>query len=121
MAASNPQLLPTRPLPHPQSLSAAVREVIDSNRADGYPPNRFVGATQDGFAPDLLAVCRNLINKGETLEWLEKALEGHPTLLTLEDLVCRYGSGWGFDSATIQVACDRSLYFDTLANHTRYS
>src|SRR5438552_3693906 len=100
MATSNTPL-PTRPLPYPPTLSAAVREVIDSNRADGYPPNRFVGATQDGFAPNLLAVCSNLINKGDTLEWLEKALQSHPTLLTLEDLVCSYGSSWDFDAATI--------------------
>jgi hypothetical protein len=120
MAAPN-TLLPTRPLPHPHSLSAAVRAVIDSNRADGYPPNRFVGATQDGLAPNLLAVCCKLINKGETLEWLEKALQSHPTLLTLEDLVCCYGSSWGLDAATIQVACDRSAYFNQLAGHTRYA
>ena len=45
--------MPTRPLPHPSSLGEAVRAVIDSNRADGYPPTRFVGVTQDGLAPDL--------------------------------------------------------------------
>ena len=110
----------TRPLPHPPSLSAAVREVIDSNRVDGYLPTRFIGATHDGLAVNLLTVCSKLINKGETLEWLEKALQSFPMLLTLEDLVCCYGISWGFDAATIQVACERSSYFNQLAGHTRY-
>lgn len=120
MATSN-TLLPTRPLPHPSSLSAAVRAVIDSNVSDGYHPNRFISETQDGNAPNLLAVCSRLINSPETLEWLEKALHTHPTLLTLEDLVCPYGSSWAFDAATIQVACDRSTYFNQITGHTRYS
>jgi hypothetical protein len=110
----------TRPLPNPPTLSDAVQEVINSNSADGYTPTRFMGATQSGLAPNLLGVCSKLINRGETLEWLEKALQSFPTLLTLEDLVCHYGSGWGFDATTIQNACARSSYFDQLAGHTRY-
>ena len=120
MAAPHTLPLP-RPLPHPNALMDAVREVIDSNRADGYQPNRFVGATQYGNAANLLAVCRDLINNPETLEWLEKAMQSFPTLLTLEDFVCRYGSSWGFDAATIQVACARAVFFDQIAGHTRYS
>jgi len=109
-----------RPLPSPQTLPSAVRNVIDSNIADGYQPNRFRGATQDGLAPNLLDVCSKLINKGETLEWLESALNSHPSLLTLEDLVCRYGSGWGFDQSTVQNACARASYFNQLVGYTRY-
>jgi len=30
--------------------------------------------TQDGTAPDLLALCIGLIDKGETLEYLDSAL-----------------------------------------------
>jgi hypothetical protein len=120
MATSNASI-PTRPLPHPSSLGEAVRAVIDSNRADGYPPNRFVGVTQDGLAPNLLGVCSDLINSGETLEWLERALQDHPTLLTIEDFVCCYGSSWGFNAATVQAACDRAAYFNQLAGHTRYA
>jgi len=67
-----------RRLPNPQTLSDAVHEVIDSNTADGYPPTRFIGATQGGFAPNLLAVCSKLINDRETLQWLEKPLQGRP-------------------------------------------
>jgi hypothetical protein len=51
------------------------------NRADGYPPNRFAGVIQNGLAPNLLAVWSKLINNGETLEWLEEALQSHPMLL----------------------------------------
>jgi hypothetical protein len=115
ITANNPRQLPT-----PQTLGDAVRDVINSNVADDYPPNRFRGATQDGLAPNLFDVCRGLINNHETLDWLEKAVTDHPTLLTLEDLVCRYGSGWGFDHATIQNASARATYFNQLAGHTRY-
>jgi len=111
----------TRPLPNPQTLRSAVRNVIESNCEDGYPPNRFTGATHGGFSLNLLAVCSRLINKGETLRWLEEALKRHPNLLTLEDLVCRYGSDWGFDAGTIQTACLRVSYFNQIAGHTRYS
>ena len=110
-----------RPLPTPQTLSAAVSLVIDSNRQDGYTPTRFIQVTQEGSAPNLLAVCSRLINKGEILEWLERALESHPMLLTLEDFVCIRGSELGFDAATIQMACARVTHFDRIAGNTRYS
>ena len=107
-----------RPLPTPQTLSAAVRLVIESNREDGYTPTRLIQFTQEGFARNLIAVCSRLINKGEILEWLERALERHPMLLTLEDFVCLRGSEWGFDAATIQMACARATHFDHIAGST---
>jgi hypothetical protein len=110
-----------RPLPTPPTLSAAVSLVIESNREDGYTPTRFIQVTQEGFAPNLLAVCSRLINKGEILEWLERALASHPMLLTLEDFVCLRGTEWGFDAATIQMACARATHFDRIAGGTRYS
>jgi hypothetical protein len=109
-----------RQLPVPQSLSDAVRIVIESNVNDGYPPNRFRADTQDGFAPNLLDVCAKLINKPETLQWIENSLISRPMLLTLEDLVCNRGANWGFDPATIQQACGRRTYFDQLSGYTRY-
>jgi hypothetical protein len=109
-----------RQLPSPQNLNEAVRYVIESNCSDGYPPTRFIQATGDGTAPDLLAVCVRLISKGETLEYLENALRRLPMLLTLEDFVCRRGSEWGFDEATVEVACQRSKYSDQIAGRTRY-
>jgi hypothetical protein len=42
------------------------------------------------------------------------------TLLTLEDLVSWRGAEWGFDDATIDIARDRSVYFDKVAGRSRY-
>jgi hypothetical protein len=110
-----------RALPHAGNLSEAVRQVVESNRSDGYTPIRFIQATRDGTATDLLSVCSKLISKGETLEYLESALKSYPTLLTLEDFVSRRGSEWGFDKAAIETARARAAYFDQLAGGTRYA
>jgi hypothetical protein len=107
-------------LPTPRDLRAAVHCVIESNSADGYIPTRFIQATGDGTAPGLLAVCRRLINKGETLQYLDSALKRFSTLLTLEDLVAWRGAAWGFDNATIDIARNRSVYFDKVAGRPRY-
>lgn len=109
-----------RQLPNPRNLTDAVRCVIESNRADGYTPIRFIQITADGSVPDLLTVCIKLINKGETLEYLDNALRRFPMLLTLEDLVWRRGSEWGFDLATIETARARSEYFDLITGRNRY-
>jgi hypothetical protein len=109
-----------RTLPNPHDLKDAVRLVIESNIADGYIPTRFIQDTGDGTAPDLLAVCRRLISKGETLQYLDSALKRISTLLTLEDLVSWRGAEWGFDNATIDIARARSVYFDQVAGRSRY-
>jgi len=109
-----------RKLPTPHDLKDAVRCVIESNSADGYIPTRFIQATGDGNALDLLAVCRRLISEGETLQYLDSAMKRISTLLTLEDLVSWRGAEWGFDSATIDIARARSLYFDKMAGRMRY-
>ena len=110
-----------RSLPNSETLNDAVRCVIDSNRSDGYNPTRFTQATMDGTAPDLLSVCIRLINKGETLEYLDVALRRFPTLLTLEDFVSRRGAEWGFDEPTVEMARARSIYFDQIAGRGRYT
>jgi hypothetical protein len=107
-------------LPTPRDLKAAVRCVIESNSADGYVPSRFIQATGNGTASDLLAICSRLINKGETLQYLDSALKRFSTLLTLEDLVSWRGAEWGFDNATIDIARARSVYFDQVAGRSRY-
>ena len=107
-------------LPTPRDLKAAVRCVIESNSADGYVPSRFIQATGDGNAPDLLAVCRRLINAGETMQRLDSAMKNFSTLLTLEDLVSWRGAEWGFDNATIDIARARSVYFDQVTGRSRY-
>jgi hypothetical protein len=109
-----------RVLPNPHDLKDAVRCVVESNSADGYIPTRFIQATGGGTAPDLLAVCRRLISKGETLPYLDSALKRISTLLTLEDFVSWRGAEWGFDNATIDIARDRSVYFDKVAGRPRY-
>jgi hypothetical protein len=109
-----------RQLPKVRNLSEAVRRVIESNRSDGYTPTRFIQATGDGTAADLLSVCSKLISKGETLEYLESALRSYPTLLTLEDFVSRSGCEWGFDKSAIEAARARAAYFDQIAGNTRY-
>jgi hypothetical protein len=109
-----------RILPNPRDLKEAVRSVIESNSADGYVPSRFIQATGDGTAPDLLAVCRRLISKGETVQYLDSALKRISTLLTLEDLVSWRGAEWGFDETTIDIARARSVYFDQVAGRSRY-
>jgi hypothetical protein len=109
-----------RVLPNPRNLKDAVRCVIESNSLDGYVPSRFIQATGEGTAPDLLAVCRRLISRGETLQDLDSALKRISTLLTLEDLVSLRGAEWGFDDATIVIARARSVYFDQVAGRPRY-
>ena len=110
-----------RRLPNVRSLCAAVSEVIRSNRRDGYNPTRFIGITQDGTAPNLLAVCRKLIMSPETLEWLENGLDKFPQILTLEDFVSRFGADWGFDEAAIETARARAQRFDDVAGAVRYT
>lgn len=109
-----------RKLPKALSLKEAVIQVIESNKTDGYPPARFIQATQDGYSPNLLQVCDRLITKGETLEYLEPALRRIPTLLTLEDFVARQGNKWNFPASTIAEAEARVKHFDTIAGRVRY-
>lgn len=109
-----------RSLPKVQTLRQAVRQVIESNKSDGYVPTRFIQATGNGDVPDLLSVCERLIAKSETLEYLENALRRFPTLLTLEDFVVRYGVTWGFSGDIIKVAKARVEYFDLIAGAGRY-
>ena len=94
-----------RPLPEVQSLREAVLEVI--NQGVGDPATRFISVTQYGEAPNLVEVCRNLINDPATLEYRENELRKYPSLLTIEDFVCRNGSRWRFDDATVRMACAR--------------
>jgi hypothetical protein len=109
-----------RPMPTPENLQAAVHCVIESNSADGYTPSRFIQMTEDGTAPNLLAICTRLINKGELTEYLESAVKACPKILLLEDLVAIYGTQGGFDAPTIEMAAARSERFDCVAGFKRY-
>jgi hypothetical protein len=109
-----------RSLPSVETLCEAVIYVIQSNKNDGYLPNRFIQITQDGYAPDIFDICDRLITKGETLQWLESALTRFPTLLTLEDFVAVHGLDWGFSQYTVEVAKARVKYFDQISGGKRY-
>jgi hypothetical protein len=109
-----------RPLPHVDSLESAVREVIRSNRADGYPPTRFIQITAGKSDADLRSACERLILRGETLEALERAFKKYTTLLTLEDLVSRLGADWGFSPIAMETAAARATYFDQQVGQQRY-
>jgi hypothetical protein len=95
-----------RELPNPETLNDAVRCVTDSNRSDGYNPTRFTQATMDGTAPDLLSVCIRLINKGETLEYLDVALRRFSTLLG--NSIANYKVTEGAEDADPILACYNS-------------
>lgn len=109
-----------RQLPDVRTLNQAVRYVIESNIADGYMPSRFIQITENGEAPNLLEVCRRLINKAELLEVLEADFTRYPTMVVLEDIVKDRGREWGFDSVTIANAQARSEYFDQRVGKQRY-
>lgn len=87
-----------RQLPKPATLRDAVKEVIASNLRDGYPPTRFIQATEHGEAKDLVGVCEHLILNPDTLSWLVQALEQHRGLLFLEDLVVEHGFGLSLEA-----------------------
>jgi hypothetical protein len=60
----------------------------------------------DGTAPDLLSVCIRLINKGETLEYLDVALRRFPTLLG--NSIANYKVTEGAEDADPILACYNS-------------
>jgi len=110
-----------RRLPNVQSLKEAVERVIESNIEDHYRPRDFILATQYGNAPNLFEVCYKLIHKAEAVEFIERKIQDYPTLLTLEDFVCRYGPKWHFDAATVEQANASRERFDQVAHQTRYA
>ncbi len=58
--------------------------------------------------------------KGETVEFIERALSKCPNLLTLKDLVVQYGKAWGFSVRVIEEAAARAKYFDLIVRGPRY-
>jgi hypothetical protein len=107
-----------RVLPPAQTLGDAVRAVIAN--PDGNSAAVFARMTQDGNAPNLVAILSRLINDLGNLQILEKELGSFPYLLTIEDYVCRNGSSWGFNQATIAKACVRVERYDQVAGRMRY-
>jgi hypothetical protein len=52
-----------RSLPKVHTLNQAVKQVIESNKSGGYIPTRFIQATGNGDAPDLLSVYERLLQQ----------------------------------------------------------
>ena len=110
-----------RTLPQAKNLQEAVKAVIQSNTSDGHPFPRFVLLTKNGCAPDLFKVCDRIITQGKTRDLLETALGKFPSLLTLEDIVAKRGTDWGFSESTIAIAKARANYLDKLVRFKRYA
>jgi hypothetical protein len=110
-------------LPSPGNLEEATQEVILQNKSVGYIPTRFIGATQEGYAPNLVQVCTNLIHSDGAVQALLEAIPRYPGLLTLEDLVIRskHGKEWGFDPVTTERAEATVQLLDRLAGYQRWS
>ena len=112
-----------QPLPFPETLRAAVEAVIAQNKAEGYPPTRFIQATSsgnpDGGDPELRKACSNLICNHENLEWIEQSLRDYPGLLLLEDLVARHGGHYGLSQCVIEAAKARLKTLDVLVYRQR--
>ena len=111
---------PSRPLAHPGSLRQAVRQVIDDNTALGYLPRRLQTETEDGQAADLVAACRRVISSPAALTETEEALEQRPQLLTIEDIVSRWGRALGFTEDIVQLAQEGAGYFDSVVGFPRF-
>ena len=92
-------------------LRRAVRKVIEQNRSIGYPPNRFIQATEDGFAANIVEVCERLLTNPETLQHLEPAVKAFRNLLTLEDEVTEHPTGFGLSDDARRSAQDRVTWF----------
>ena len=112
----------TSPVPDPRTLREAVEEVIRQNKAVGYTPSRFITYTEGGAAANLLTICADLIQNPETYEWLEKAVESHPALLILEDLVTHsaHGREWGLGDREIILSEARSMALDHTVGFQRW-
>jgi hypothetical protein len=112
--------MPPRPLPPADDLPAAVVQVIQNQV--GRPATRFIAATQNGQAQNLVEIVSNLIMNAEAVEFRENELREFPYLLTIEDYVARRGSEWHFEDRITRRAGELSQWYDRIANlpHGRY-
>ena len=111
-------------IPNPETLSEAVRTVIEQNSQSGqHPPMRFINATEGGYAPNLVEVCQNIIKNPDTFQWLYDDLEKYRPFLSLEDLISlsRHGREWGLNEETVKEAVRRAESLDELRDMTGLS
>ncbi len=100
-------------------LRMAVRRVIEQNLSVGYPPRRFIQATEDGMASNIVEVCEHLLTNPETLEHIEPAVRTYAGLLTLEEEVVRDPEGFGLSERARASARDRLNWFRQISPTVR--
>ena len=110
-------------VPFPITLQDAVKAVIAQNIGIGYRPGRFIQVTREGHAENLVEVCNNLVQKGETFEALYPQIVNRPDTLTLEDLIVLspHGREWGLDESTVEIAAARVEAWDKEVGHRRWA
>jgi ribulose-phosphate 3-epimerase len=104
----------------PSTLKEAVLEVIKDNQSMGYQPARLVSATANGEAVDLISACERFVISPAGLEEADVALRKFPQLLTLEDMVSRWGKTWGIADGAIVAAQEGTEYYDSVVGFTRF-
>ena len=109
----------TQFLPFPKSLRAAVDAVIFQNTRLNYRPTRFIEATRVDDSR-LRRVCSNMILRTNTFPWIARALETHPDLLFLEDVVAQHGAHFGLKDKVIEEAKDRVKKLNEQAGFQRF-
>jgi len=100
-------------------LRKAVRKVIEQNIAVGYRPGRFIQATEDGTASNIVEVCEHLLTNPATLEHIEPAVRMYADLLTLEEEVVRDPERFGLSEHARVSARERLNWFLQISPKTR--
>ncbi len=94
------------------TLKEAVKKVIRQNISAGYNPVIFFHATKNGESKNLREIINRMIMNDELLEELEKAIEKHKEVITIEDFVAK--EGFGLPIEVVEEAKARSQWFDQL-------
>jgi hypothetical protein len=100
-------------------LRIAVRKVIEQNISVGCRPSRFIQATEDGMASNIVEVCEHLLTNSETLEHIEPVVKKYADLLTLEEEVVRDPQGFGLSPSARVSARERFNGFLQISPKTR--
>ena len=110
-----------RQLARPTTLKEAVLRVIQDNQSMGYEPTRLITETAGGEAEELVSACERFVISPAGLEEADEALRQFPQLLTLEDMVGRWGQGWGIAEGAAVAAQEGAEYFDGVVGFTRFA
>ena len=105
---------------NPGSLQKALWSMRENNDALGFRAMRFRQLTQDGYHPDLLRVCEELVLNPNAFAAMEKAVKTYSGFLTLEDYVAVWGAEWGFSEQAVEHAKDSAETLDRLVEYRRW-